>query len=290
MPTLDELKVLLAKRMAAKNCGDLTIKQRQQDIARFFGNPPTFENARKKIEEKKEDHLKSNTANKIASVLNNLPELQPAKGVMDVFRKFQKELNEKRLEYYAKKTNTKPEGAYDSLRKAMGVLEEKRGKNEQELQDLLLMQFYIGLNDYIGRGVEFRQLKLRKDDGTGNYIQGSVLYLNEYKKGAYQKDDGTYDKLKDGQMEVEVPKVIMKTVTALRRLRPGVSYAFGGVAPMSQSAFSKYQKRVMGYSTNDLRKIMIQQREGVSEEMWRKMQETAKKANHTLDTQRGHYV
>jgi hypothetical protein len=42
---------------------------------RFFGNPPTFENARKKIEEKKEAHLKSNVANKVASILNNLPEL-----------------------------------------------------------------------------------------------------------------------------------------------------------------------------------------------------------------------
>lgn len=290
MASLDELKALLEVRMKERNCADLTIKQRQQDIARFFGNPPTFENARKKIEDKEGDHLKSNMANKIASILNNLPELQPPKGIMDVFRKFQKELNEKRLAYYAQKKNTKPEGAYDSLKEKMILLTKKRGKREDEWQDLLLMQFYIGLNDYIGRGVEFRQLKLRKEDGTGNYIQGSVLYLNEYKKGAYQKEDGTYDKLKDGQMLVQVPKVIMKTVTALRRLRPGVSYAFGGDAPMSQSAFSKYQKRVMGYSTNDLRKIMIQQREGVSEEMWRKMQETAKKANHTLDTQRGHYV
>jgi hypothetical protein len=32
---------------------------------------------------------------------------------MEVFRKFQKELNEKRLEYYAKKSNTKPVGTFE---------------------------------------------------------------------------------------------------------------------------------------------------------------------------------
>ena len=268
----------------------MTIKQRALDIKNFFGDPPSFENAMKKIESKKEDHLKSNVMNKVASVLNNVPKLKPNKKKMDKFIKMQKDLNEKRLEYYDKKKNEVPEGTYKKLVEEMKNLENKSKKTEEEWQNLLLMQFYLILNEYIGRAIEFRKLRLRKNEG-GNYIQGNTLYINEYKKGAYQKSDGGYDKLKEGLIKVKIPSEVMKSVNALRRLREGSMFVFGnGQTEMSQSAFSKYQKRVLGHSTNELRKMLIQQREGVTSQVWQKIEGAARKANHTMTTQRGHYV
>ena len=274
----------LFKRMSERGYNDKTIAQFIGDFRNYFGSPPDFKNAMKKVMEGKEIHLISARANKVASMLKLLPELIPSKSTYEGFLVKQTEWNGKRMEYYANRDNDVSNKLMDFDKKKATIIKQIKATKDDTmklnlLRDLMLIQLYTELENYIGRGVEFRLMQMRKI-GTSkdqNYMTRDYIYIGTYKQGGKRDESGHIQRVKSEQIVLEMPKSIRNTLNKIRKLSND-SFLFGGDKPMLQPRFSKYQKKVMGASTNELRKILAQYREGISK---KKLQETAKKMGNT---------
>lgn len=283
----------LQEKMTEMGYGDLTKYQKGRDLVNYFGSPPLFKNALTKIMEQTEPQKRANGANKVNSILKLLPELMPTDKQYEEFRKNQKEWNKKRNKFYEKRDN----GVADDLTGLMKTCEAKQkaweetkgtDKELKALREYMMCLLYIWMPDYIGRSVEFRNLQLKKEGTTKeqNYVTPSNLVMGIYKLSAKKEEDGHITKLKSGVIRVELPKEIGAIVRRMRKITDEL-YIFGGTQPLSQTGFHFMQKRVLGYTTNELRKMMVQHREGISKKM---MESVSKKMGNTLGTLLKHYM
>lgn len=238
-------------------------------------------------------HRRADVVNRINSILNLLPQLKPSVDTYKEFRENQKRWNEEKKQYYQDRNNTVKNGL-QKLREGMkeSELQMKKSKGDkkeiEKIKQFILYVLYVNFPQYIGRSVEFRTLQLRRDrmkGGEQNYVTESKIVLNNYKKSGKKELDGTIRRLKDGVIQLPLPKELKKVVRRMRRLTNNV-YIFGGKECMSQPGFSLMQKRVLGYSTNELRKMMVQHKEKISKTH---MQQVAEKMGNTVGTILGHY-
>ena len=271
----------------------LTIRQKCYELKRYFGTPSSFQNADTYLDTIQEYHRKADIANRINSILHLLPSLKPTVSVYKEFRKNQKTWNEKKREYYNSRDNGVQDG-WEKLRKDLNRSEEQMQENRGTKEELkcirryILYVLYVNFPQYIGRSVEFRTLQLRKDRtkaGEQNYVTESRIILNNYKKSGKKESDGSIRRLKDGAIVLQLPQELKRVIRRMRKLTKD-SYIFGGCRSMSQPGFSLMQKRILGYSTNELRKMVVQHREGITK---RHMQEVAQKMGNTVGTILGHY-
>ena len=251
--------------MKEKNYGDLTIHQRVLDLKKFF--KPDFKAAMKKIEEVPEAHKRSSRANKVASLMKLLPEIKPSAKEYNEFLKKQKEWNVQKNSHYVQQ-EVKVENKLGVLEK---MCEQKKKvsnsvkgtKDElQALRDYILCLLYVHLKDYVARSVEFRVLKLWKTDtDTDNYITGTYIYINTQKQVGSKDKDGNVSKGDISQLKIPTPTALKTAVMRMRKLVSKDSpYIFGTSQPLSQPGYSLYQKRVLGYTTNELRRMIVQHR------------------------------
>lgn len=290
---MTDMEKELQKKMEEKGYGDLTKYQKGCELKSYFGTPPSFQNALKKIMEMDEPRKKANGANKVNSILKLLPQLMPSKEDYVKFREQQKEWNQKRNTFYQKRDNSVDNGLEELMKRCMDKQkqwQENKGKDKElkYLTEYMMCMFYIWMPDYIGRSVEFRNLQIKKE-GTSkdqNYLTPSKMVMGIYKLSAKKEEDGTITKLKSGVITVDLPEVFKPIINRLRRITKQ-KYVFGGDDMMSQSGFHFMQKRVLGYATNDLRKMMAQHREGITK---KKLYDLSVKMGNTLGTLLKHYV
>lgn len=237
--------------MQEKGFNELTIHQRQLDLKKYFN--PDFKAAWKKVCEVSEIHKRSNRANKVASILNLVPELRPNPKEYENFKQIQKEWNQKKNEHYAKKEpTTKVKKSVSEFGKVCEQKEKEaiktKGKPDElvYLQAHLLCQLYRHLPDQVVRNVDFRLLQLRK---TGNSKSQNFITRNRIVFGTSKLQE-------DKAIVVEPSKEIVKTVNRMRAItEPTYIYCFGGSNPLSQPGYSLTLKRLVGFTTNELRKM-----------------------------------
>ena len=256
---------LLQQRMKEKNYGELTIRQRVLDLKKFF--KPDFKAAMKKIEEVPEAHKRSSRANKVSSLMKLLPEIKPSSSEYEQFVRKQKEWNVQKNSHYVQQ-EVKVDNNLDSLVKLCeqkkNYVNSVKGRKEelQALRDYILCLLYVHLTDYIGRSVEFRVLKLWKTDSDkDNYITSTYIYINTQKQIGSKDGEGNVSKVDVQQLKIPTPTALKTAVMRMRKLvSKGSPYIFGSSQPLSQPGYSLYQKRVLGYTTNELRRMILQHR------------------------------
>lgn len=234
---------LLKQRMQEKDFNDRTIHQRLLDLKKYFGSPPNFKKAWEFVCAESEVHKRSNRANKVASILNLMPELRPSAKEYEEFRKLQKEWNKKKNEYYAK-------GAKDTKvsKREMNTLvkqcEDLSTSHDslKKMREYLLCQLYLNLPSDVLRSFEMRTLKIKKEGNSRkqNYLTVKNIVIGDNKTGK--------------SIRVELPQKLVDVVNQFRKMSSSL-YIFGGDEPLSQPAFSLMQKRVMGYSAKELRDL-----------------------------------
>lgn len=283
----------LRQKMNEMGYSDLTMYQKEKDLVRYFGDPQSFKHAYENLMRIEEVHKRANAANKINSILKLLPELKPDEKTYESFREKQKEYNQKRNKHYTNRDNSVVNditGLLERCKEKENAWKESRGTpNELKcIREYMMCLLYILLPDYIGRSVEFRHLQLRKR-GTSreqNYITPSKLVLGTYKLSAKKEIDGRITKLKSGILRIPIPKEVSYLIRRFRSLTQE-PYVFGGNTMLSQSGYHFMQKRVLGYATNDLRKMMVQHREGMSK---KRLQSISDKMGNTIGTLLRHYM
>lgn len=291
----DKLRDIMEK----KGYSDSTIKQKVSDLNSYFKNG--FKGALEKMNKSREAHLRAQRANRISALIRLLPDLKPDDETWEAFKKEQKKLNEEKAKYYSERKNDVPDDldklrkiADDAIEQAKAFRRKKDTDGEKmELKKAVLVRLYTDLQDYIGRGIEFRSLSLYAPT-TGkdhkNYMKGLNLFLGLRKTKSSLDAEGDIEKKAQPVIKVVIPKSLLTPLRRLRKLQGrDEPYLFGGKSIMTQPTFSRYQKKIMGHTTNTLRKMVIQHREGVKKEEIKKQEEVAQKAGHSLKTQRDFY-
>ena len=279
--------------MKEKGYSDLTMYQKKRDLDRFFGSPPSYQKAYDALLRIEQIQKRANAANKINSILKLLPKLIPKQETYDSFLKQQKEWNVYRNKYYTKKDNSVQNHMKELLetckKKEENWQSHKGDEKEMKyLTEYCMCMMYIHLPEYIGRSVEFRNLKLRKQgtDTTQNYVTPTKMVFGTYKHSSKKEKDGRIVRYKSGIIRVSLPKELQYVLRRMRKLSKQ-TYLFGGEKALSQSGYHFMQKRVMGFTTNELRKILAQHREGIQKN---KMQQVSDKMGNTVQTLLKFYV
>lgn len=256
--------------MVVRGYRPLTIKQKKYELKKYFGTPASFENAWVRLMAIGEDYKRGYESNKINALIGLIPNLRPDEETYKFFLEKQKEWNEKCKEYYENLKSKTEENGIEKLKKLTETLkknwENSRGtpKEYKAAKDYILCVLYVEFPSYIGRSVEFRTLQWRRNvtNLEQNYVTQKEIILNNYKKTGKKEKDGTITRLKDGQIRLKLPAQL---TSVIRRMRSLINrndneklYIFGKTKPLSQPAFSLYQKRLLGYTTNQLRRMMEQ--------------------------------
>lgn len=297
-----ELSKKLHDTMKAKNYSPTTIKDKTFALKQFLTNGFTklMDNINA-IDDKKKQAVRYN---KLAALFRLLPELKPEPKLFEAFTKKQTELNKIRNtkmaeEHTSKVPNELPklDKIKDDLRTLVRRFKRKKSPNDEikATIELLLATLYTELDDYIPRSEDILNLRLSKpkDKETAsksNYIYGKNMLLNIFKKNKRITKDGDAEQVRQYKtIKVPLPKEIKSLATRLKKIDPSRIYIFGGEKAMNNIAFNRLQKKILGLSTNALRKQLIQHKFGVKREDIEHREQVAKKAGHTLSTQRNFY-
>ena len=233
----------LRKRMSQGGYSDSTIKQREQDLVKYFGSNKSYSTAYQKLMGVEEIHKRSNHANKVASILELMPELRPSKKKYDEFKKLQKEWNKTKNEYYKNKSsNTVTKQNVKEFERKCDSLQKESSESIKKLRKYVLCQLYVLLPVHILRSFEMRTLKVKKEGNSRkqNYITKNRIVIGDNKLGKSES--------------FNLPQKLQDVIDELRKQSKGI-YLFGGDKPLSQPAYSIMQSKELGYTNKQLRDL-----------------------------------
>lgn len=257
----------------------------------------------KKMEDKK---LKPQT---IAQYLNTISTiirfLKPNISEKDnkLLRDTQFKYNEQFAKHYEDKSN-KVDDIHSQLEEKKNNLLQASKKARKDnnideeiklLRDYLLIALYI---DIPPQRSEWRFLRLKipktkNEKSMSNYVKGKQFIINNFKVNSQWKDD-ELNTLTDTQTRtIDIPKSILSVINRLKKISD-IDWLFGKQSSESDRvSFHNLQKRVMGVSTNYLRKLYVQ-RQGIHKEKIKqerqRRQNVASSMGHTISTQEKHYA
>ena len=223
---------------------ETTINQRTSEYKKYFGPNESFSHAMKLLQELKTVVQKSNHANKVASIMNLLPEVCPSKKEYDLFKNQQKEWNqEKNAHYKNKKEPALSQKQMRSLEQRCEELKQEantKKRIEAYLLCALISQLSIDdLNAFEVADITMKQV------GSGR----KQCYINEKNQLVI------WDIQKKRSRKIRLNESITEKMSLLRTLDGNKLYLFGGETKLSQPAFSILWNNVFDMSKHNVMKL-----------------------------------
>lgn len=226
--------------MKEKGMKQTTVDQRASEMKKYFGSSMKFSHAMEWLE-KKSDVQKSNHANKIASILNAVPELCPSVQQYTAFKKQQKEWNQKKNAHYQTKQAPSDGITWDDI---VRRCEELKGVSTfKKMEQSVLCSLVVELSVEDLQVCPLQSIRLQKV-GTSrkqNYINKKVELV-------------IWDDNRKKNRTIALSDDIKQRIKHLNK-NENKLYLFGCEKELSQPAFSLMWGNVFGTTQTNVRRL-----------------------------------